>query len=311
MNRGEAGRRGRCGSRTGSARRRLLGLLLGLLPALALLAGCSDNRRELRQGGERADAAASAPFVSAAREANGAKLAYRHDLTVGLAPDRVAPHFAAARDRCLNETAGCTLLNASIRDGGGTRQPQAQVQVRLPHAAVAPYVAFVTAPLPGEAADDVALIEQATRAEDLTAALADTGRRLAQLDDYRTRLTALAEKPDNRAEDLIKIAGELAQVQSRIEETEATRRGLDERVDTEIVTVAFRAGRARAGAFAPVQEVWSRSGPILGESAASALRLTLASLPWLPIVLFAALLLRLVWRIRRRRAQPARVRLEP
>ena len=287
------------------------GCLFAAVAALTLLAGCSDARREVRQGREGADAAAPAPFVSAAREGSAAKLAYRHDLTVGLAPDRVAPHFAAARDRCLDAAAACTLLNSSIRDGGGTSQPQAQVQVRLPHEAVAAYVAFVTAPLPGEAAGDVVLIEQATRAEDLTAALTDTGRRLAQLSDYRTRLTALAEKPDNRAEDLIKIAGELAQVQSQIEEAEAARRGLDERVDTEIVTVAFRTSRARAGAFAPVQEVWARSGPILGESAASALRFTVASLPWLPVVLLALLLLRLVWRIRRGRAQPARTRLEP
>ncbi|MER2250322.1 DUF4349 domain-containing protein [Methylorubrum podarium] len=302
-------------SRGAAGRRWPRGLLLALLPTLALLAGCSDSRREAGGESRSADAAAPAPFVSAARQdkaaGKAAKLAYRHDLTVGLAPDRVAPHFAAARDRCLDAAAACTLLNSSIRDGGGTSQPQAQVQVRLPHEAVAAYVAFVTAPLPGEAAGDVVLIEQATRAEDLTAALTDTGRRLAQLSDYRTRLTALAEKPDNRAEDLIKIAGELAQVQSQIEEAEAARRGLDERVDTEIVTVAFRTSRARAGAFAPVQEVWARSGPILGESAASALRFTVASLPWLPVVLLALLLLRLVWRIRRGRAQPARTRLEP
>lgn len=281
------------------------------VPVLALLAGCSDSRREADGEMRMAQAPAPAPFVSAAREGSAVKLAYRHDLTVGLAPERVAPHFAATRDRCLNEAKTCTLLNSSIRDGSGTRPPQAQVQVRLPHEAVAPYVAFVTAPLPGEAAGDVALIEQATRAEDLTASIADTGRRLAQLNDYRARLTALAEKPDNRAEDLIKIAGELAQVQSQIEEAEGTRRTLDQRVDTEIVTVNFRASQARAGAFAPVQEVWTRAGPILGESAATALRFTVASLPWLPIVLFAALLLRLVWRIRRKRAHPARVPLEP
>lgn len=86
---------------------------------------------------------------------------------------------------------------------------------------------------------------------------------------------------------------------------------LDQQVDTEIVTVNVRSSQARAGAFAPVQEVWTRSGPILGEHAASALRFTVASLPWPPIVLLAALLLSLVWRIRRKRAHPACVRLEP
>lgn len=294
-------------------------LACALLSALALLAACSDrSERE-----ERAPAA-PAPFVSAARQArsgdvgdlsqeSGPKLAYRHDLTLGLAPAQVAPHFAAARDRCLGDAASCTLLQSSIREGtSATRQPQAMVQVRLTHAAVAPFVAAVTAPLPGEAAGDVVVQDQSTRAEDLTRALADTGRRLAQLKDYRDRLTVLSEKPDNRAEDLIRIAGELAQVQSQIEEVEGRRRGLDERVDTEIVTVNFGATRAQAGAFAPVQEVWARSGPILGESAASALRFAFVSLPWLPVALIGLLLLRLVWRFfRRRRRRPARLRIEP
>nr|WP_232629515.1 DUF4349 domain-containing protein [Methylobacterium sp. Leaf118] len=293
--------------------------LRGLACALVLLTGCSDRSER------ESSPAAPAPFVSAARQArpseagdlaqpeSGPKLAYRHDLTLGLAPAQVAPHFAVARDRCLNEAAsGCTLLQSSIREGAGaTREPSAMVQVRLPHAGVAPYIAAVTAPLPGEAAGDVVLQDQSTRAEDLTRALADTGRRLSQLTDYRDRLTALAEKPDNRAEDLIRIAGELAQVQGQIEDAEGRRRGLDERVDTEIITVTFRATRAQAGAFAPVQEVWTRSGPILGESAASALRVVVVSLPWLPVVLLGLLLLRVLWRLRRRRQRPARMRIEP
>ena len=292
--------------------------LSGLACALALLAGCSDrSERE-----ERAPAA-PAPFVSAARQArsgeaadltqeSGPKLAYRHDLTLGLAPARVAPHFAAARDRCLKDAAACTLLQSSIREGAGaTRQPQAMVQVRLTHAAVAPFVAAVTAPLPGEAPGDVVVQDQSTRAEDLTRALADTGRRLTQLKDYRDRLTALAEKPDNRAEDLIRIAGELSRVQGQIEDVEGRRLSLDERVDTEIVTVNFQATQAQAGAFAPVQEVWARSGPILGESAASALRFTVVSLPWLPVAGIALLLLRLAWRLRRKRTTPAPARSAP
>ncbi len=288
-------------------------LACALLPALALLAGCSDRAERNRAEGPPP----AAPFAEVARQdsraqENGPKLAYRHDITVALAPDRVAPHFAAARDRCLTDAAlTCTLLQSSIRGGSGTSQPQATVQVRLAHASVAAFVAAATAPLPGETADDVVLQDQATRAEDLTRALADTVRRLAQLNDYRTRLTALSEKSDNRAEDLIKIASELAQVQSQIEEVDGERRGLDERVDTEIVTVNYRATRAQAGAFAPVQEVWARSGPIFGQSAASALRFAVASLPWLPVALVGLLLLRWVWRLRRRRRRPARLRIEP
>ena len=116
--------RGRAGGR------RARGRWHALLPAVVLLAGCSDNRREATGDLRTAAAPAPAPFVSAARETSTAKLAYRHDLTIGLAPDRVAPHFAAARDRCLNETAGCTLLTASIRDGSGTRRHVVQATGR-------------------------------------------------------------------------------------------------------------------------------------------------------------------------------------
>ncbi|WP_245259360.1 DUF4349 domain-containing protein [Methylobacterium sp. 77] len=232
-----------------------------------------------------------------------AKLAYTHDLTIGLPPERVSAHFEAARDRCLKDAAlSCVLVASSIDDGPRpSGRPQAQVQVRLPHESVAPYIAFVTAPLPGEAAGDVVLRRQSTRADDLTTAIEDGGRRLAQLTAYRGRLDELAAKPDPRAEDLIRIAQELAQVQSQIEEIEAKQRGLNQRVDTEIVSVALQSDQARAGPFAPVEEAWAQAGQTFGASAGSALRFAIASLPWLPLVMIAVFLIRALWRLRRRR----------
>lgn len=197
-------------------------------------------------------------------------------------------------------------MQSSIRAASGPlARPDARIQVRLPHEAVGPYVAFLTAPLPGEAAGDVVLREQTTRAEDLGRPVADTGRRLAQLSDYRDRLTALAQKPDTRVEDLVKIASEQSQVQAQIEEIEGRRRSLDERLETEMLSVAFRSDEARGDLLAPVADAWARSGRILGDSAGSALRFAIASLPWLPIVVIGLFILRAVWRLRRR-ARPGR-----
>ncbi|WP_245257803.1 DUF4349 domain-containing protein [Methylobacterium sp. 88A] len=244
------------------------------------------------------------PVARPLAQTGDAKLAYTHELTIGLPPQRVNAHFEAARDRCLNEAARkCVLVAASIDDGRRPAgRPQAQVQVRLPHESVAPFMAFVTSPLPGEATGDVVLRSQSTRADDLTDAIEDGGRRLAQLTAYRARLDAIAARPDPRVEDLIRIAQELAQVQSQIEEADAKQRGLSQRVDTELVSVAMRSDEARAGTLAPVEEAWDQAGQTFGASAGSALRFFVAGLPWLPLVLIGVLLLRALWRRRGRRS---------
>lgn len=276
--------------------RRWAALALGLA-GLSLVAGCSDTRP--------ARDAQSPPPASLARAAQPAsvKLAYSHDLTIGLPPDRIAPRFEAVRERCLGDKApGCILVASSVDDGARpSGRPQASLQVRLPHESVAPFVAFVTAPLPGEAPGDVVIRRQATRADDLTVPMQDGERRLAQLTAYRARLDEIATKPDTRVEDLIRIAQELAKVQSQIEEGEAKQRGLQQRVDTEIVTIALRSDAARAGPFAPVRDAWDQAGETLGASTGAALRFAIASLPWLPVAVIVLLLARSLWRLRRRR----------
>lgn len=276
------------------------------LAALAAIGGCSDSRppKPEFQASDRRATARLNPMVRPLAQTSDAKLAYTHDLTIGLPPQRVTAHFEAARDRCLNEaTLKCVLVAASIDDGQRpSGRPQAQIQVRLPHDSVAPFMAFVTAPLPGEAAGDVVLRSQSTHADDLTDAIEDGGRRLAQLTAYRTRLDAIAARPDPRVEDLIRIAQELAQVQSQIEEADAKQRGLSQRVDTEIVSVALRSDEARAGPLAPVEEAWAQAGQTFGMSAGSALRFVVAGLPWIPLLLIGVFLLRALWRLRGRRS---------
>lgn len=282
--------------------RRVRSRWLGAFCLLAALTGCDE-------AGPPSSASLDATVFAPTRQAGEGKLAYRHELTVGLSPQQVSRHFAASRDRCLNEASlRCVLIRSSVSEGkdAGAR-PFAQLEVRLPHESVPAFVAFVTSPLPGEAAGDVILRDQSTRSEDLANSIADTARRLTQLADYRDRLNGLSARSDPRVEDLIKIANELSQVQSQIEELEGKRRGFEERVSTEIVAVAFRSDWARESAFVPVVNAWEKSGRTLGESAAAALRFAVASLPWLPVLALVVLMIRWVWRLRRRkrRAEPA------
>lgn len=280
---------------TGARWRRPSALAL-LAASLATCGGCSDARPPEPPN-------AGLPTAPEPHRKTDAKLAYTHEIEIVLPSEAIVAHFAATRDRCLDDaTLRCVLLRSSISDTvQSPRRPRAQLRVRLPHASVAAYISFLTSPVAGEAPGSVAVQDQTTQAEDLTRQIDDGSRKLTQLNDYRTRLTELAAKADTRVEDLIRIAQALSQVEAQIEEADAKRRGLDERVDAEIVSVTMRSDHGGGGAFASVREAWTQSGRILGDSAGSALRFALISLPWLPIATVGILLVRTLWRLRRRR----------
>lgn len=139
------------------------------------------------------------------------------------------------------------------------------------------------------------------RLEDLAQPVAGAARRLRDLEEYRSRLAALARREDTRVEDAIRLASEISEVQSRIEELTAERRGLDERIEQELVAVEFESRTPMGGAMAPVMEVFARSFDILGRSAAEVLWFVLTIAPWLPFVVLGLASLRFLGRMRRRR----------
>lgn len=273
--------------------------------ALAL-SGCSDSDPGLDRGGS-----APQPFALAHQSAKftpnaeGGQFAYTHEIAIAEQARWVSARFVALKKLCLEEAAlHCVLLdaNSSLSDGGPVR-PSAHIQARLPHDGVERFMQAAAAPVVGEVQSDVTVLRSGTRMEDLGRPIADTTRRLEQLDDYRKRLDALERRPDTRAEDLIKIAGELSQVQSRIEESTEQRRKLDERVQTELVAVYIQAEAPSGGPLAPIEAVWRDGANILGRSAAGALRFALIAVPWSPIVAVAVGALRLLVRAWRRRQQ--------
>ena len=196
------------------------------------------------------------PAADKRAEPEGPKLAYSHNLSVETKADMVKPRFEQVRDACVSGAiAGCVLLNASIEEVGFDRgrHPVASLSVRLTHEAVGPFEQAVLKPLPGEQASDVAVVSRSTSAEDLTAAITDGDRRLAQLTDYRDRLTQLAKRGDAKVEDLIKVQSELSTTQSQIEELTAQQKRLGERVATELATVQIT-GKVTVGTPSAARE---------------------------------------------------------
>jgi hypothetical protein len=278
------------------------------LPAvlmLFLLAGCGADSPGYGTAGVEYKAAPNGTAALAAPVAGTeSHLAYHHDLALEMAPAGVEPRFDRARDACLNDAAlNCTLVRADLHMGDADKGqlPNASLEVRIPHAGVASFEAGLSAALPGQPGMDAIVVSRTTTADDLTAAIADVDRRQAQLSDYRDRLTALAQRPDAKVDDLVKIEGELSSVQSQLEAIAAQKAGLTQRVATETLAVAFQSREGALGPAAPIRQAWHRAGQDLGRSAGKALTFAIESLPWLPVIAIGLFLVRLILLRGRRR----------
>ncbi|HEV2678309.1 MAG TPA: DUF4349 domain-containing protein [Aliidongia sp.] len=273
-------------------------LQVAALLALAL-AGCDQTPLNSRSGtGSAPPMAAAAPAAMKRAEVpNGPKLAYHHWLEFEMPAPGVAARYERARDKCLAEAAqGCILVNASI-DAGDVRNgrpPHASLAMRVPHDAVEAVEQGILQPIAGEAPGTTKLRARNTTADDLTAAIQDVDRRLAQLTDYRDRLTALAKRADAKVEDLIKVEQELSNTQNEIESITAQQKHLNEQVSTELLTITLSAEAAVESMTGPIGQVWRNAGLLLGQNTAAALRFAIGAIPWLVVIAIAVLLLALL-----------------
>jgi hypothetical protein len=261
---------------------------------LLALTGC--DKRPASPPAPMARMAAPAAPMSAAMAQPAAKLAYSHDLHLEMPRDSIKPRYERAIKECLdNAKLNCLVLHSSISMGDptGIASPSATLTVRLAHDAVAPFEDDLLAPLPGEQAGDAILLSRSTNADDLTAAIADVEQRQAQLTDYRDRLRELAKRPDVKVEDLIKIEGEISNTQSQLEQIAAQQKALNQRVDSESLTV-YLGTRGKLGGIAdPIVLAWHQTSRVLGDSTATAIEFIAAALPWLPIAALGLLFIRL------------------
>ncbi|GGF09349.1 hypothetical protein GCM10011611_13560 [Aliidongia dinghuensis] len=277
-----------------------------LMAGLLVLAGCDQSPTSSNSGSGSAGGRMMAPAAATMKVAdvpNGPKLAYHHWLEYEMPAASVAPRYARARDKCLADTANCVLVNASIDAGDprNGRPPHAGLTMRVPHDAVAAVEQGIAAPVPGEAPGAIELRSRNTSADDLTTAIQDVDRRLAQLTDYRDRLTALAKRADAKVEDLIKVEQELSNTQSQIETITAQQKHLNEQVATELLTINLAAEPTPETMTGPIGQVWRNAGTVLGQNTAAALHFAIGAVPWLVIAAVAFTLLAVLRQVFRRR----------
>lgn len=248
---------------------------------LTVLAGCSKPHDGPSLGEKPAAQDGAAPR----------QLAYEHTVGFDAEPERLPAIHATGLAACREAGAGaCTLLESRIDS-----EPRAEAALTF---RARPQVIPRLVAAMGNKAE---LAHQSTRAEDLSGPIADTGRRLTMLQNYRDRLEDMRNRAGSDIDALIKVNHELAEVQSRLEETDGMRAELAQRVETEILNVTISAERHRPF-WAPIGRALRDFAGNLAEGIAYAITALPYLLPWVIMSAFAIWAVRRLWRIVRRRA---------
>ena len=264
-------------------RRVLRPLVIVAIMLPALLASCSRPHEGPALGEKPAAQDGAAPR----------QLAYEHTVSFDAEPERLPAIHATDLAACREAGAdACTLLESRIDS-----EPKAEAVLKL---RAKPQVIPRLVAAMGNRAE---LAHQSTRAEDLSGPIADTGRRLAMLQNYRDRLEDMRNRAGSDIDALIKVNHELAEVQSRLEEADGMRAQLAQRVETEILNVTISAERHRP-IWKPIGRALRDFAGNLAEGIAYAITALPYLLPWVFMIAFAVWAVRRVWRIVRRRAAP-------
>ena len=254
---------------------------LVFLVAGALL-GCSEKN------------ASTAPVPEAEPAASAANprrvMAYEHAVSLDVEAARVAAIHAATEAACraLVEEQ-CVVLESRLDTGDYT---SATLKLRARPGGVRRLLT--------ELATQGDVIHQSVKAEDLAAPIQDATRKLAMLEDYRSRLEALRVEAGGDVDALIKVNRELASVQGEIEALSGQQAHLLQRVETEILTVSLSSFASRSF-WQPVSSALSSFGGDLAEGVATAITGTAYLVPW------GIVLVVLVWigrKLLRRRTLP-------
>jgi hypothetical protein len=158
-------------------------------------------------------------------------LAYEHKYTIDVPEDRLSVSYKRTLDECARDAKyGCTVLNAKISTG---EYPTASIRMRIKPEGIKDILEV--------ASSGGKIVEESTHVEDLAKPIVDNKRQVEMLEGYRARLLELQKKAANDVDALIKISSELARVQADLELATGDRAFLAQRVNMDVLTIAFGA----------------------------------------------------------------------
>lgn len=265
---------------------RINAALLALL--LVAVVGCAKSTSDASSG---ASAEAAPAGLVGQANAPGSFLAYSHEATVRLEASTIAARVAAVRTACMEGRHGaCTVLGEEQSSG---QWPGGQLQLRAEPKAIEPLVAM--------AAEGGELSQRATQAEDLADAVRDNGLRQQRLRTQHARLGEFLGRKDIKAEDLIALSNQMAQIETELQASEQEAAQQERRLRTNLLTLRFESSQVTAES-SRVGEALRESLSVLDTSVAVLLTVVVATLPFALLGLAVAWIIRALLRRRRRKA---------
>jgi len=262
-----------------------------LLVAALALPGC--NRATIGQGAD-SPASMTAPKEkrAPADASRRATLATTRHVELEVGADAIAPLFNATQAACEADAAGaCVVLKSSLSTGP---HAHADLTLRAAPAGIARLLAKLRV--------NGGLVAESAESEDLAAPIVDTERQIAMAREYRDSLLALRAKGSNDIKTLMSVNEELARVQSQLESATGDRAHLQQRLDTETLTVAIgTAGEYERQGWQPIASSLREFGANLGAATGAAIAFVAWAIPWAVVLVPLAWLARRLW-LRRRRA---------
>ena len=275
--------------------------LLGLLLIALSLNACSKKEESGPGGGASPAMMAAAPAPAAAESAKMADraeqrfLAYEHRVSLEVDTPQLARLYRELQDTCVNEaTWHCTVMDASIQLERDQRGGTAHLNLRASPEGVRAMRKRLT--------DSGGVVSQGTHVDDLGQPIAEVGKRLEMLKNYRASLLDLQRKA-TKVEDLILIAEKLAETQSELEAATGQNTHLMDRVNREVLSIDLSTRQTAARSlWAPIGNALREFLPSLVRASASVIEAVAYLLPWgivLSVLVALFIKLRRKWRQRK------------
>ncbi|PZO10190.1 MAG: DUF4349 domain-containing protein [Lysobacteraceae bacterium] len=263
-------------------------IAVALFALLLLTAGgCSEKTGD---SSTAADSAAAPEGLVGQANAQGSFLAYSHDATVRMAGPDIAARVSAVRTACMDGRHGqCTVLG---EQQGSGQWPSGQLLLRAEPKAIEPLVAM--------AAQGGELSQRGTQAEDLADAVRDNGLRQQRLRTQHDRLSEFLARRDIKADDLIALSNQLAQIETELQASEQEAAQQQRRIHTNLLTLRFESSQVTV-ASSRLGEALRDSLSVLDSSVAVLVTVILAVLPFALLAGALFWIIKALLRRRRRR----------
>ena len=252
------------------------GLIAAAMVILWGIAGCQA---------EHSSAGASPARFDQSAAPGSEYLAETHSVDIEMGEDGIEKSFQATVQACITSTQhACIVLTSDLSAG---EYPSASIAMRLNPEGVETMI--------DTAAADGRVRRRSTQVEDLAEPIIDHERKLAMLEAYHADLLRLREQSSDDVDALIKVAEQVAQVQSQLENQKGQHGHLLTRVDQDLLNISFRVG-GEASFWRPIGQAVSSFLDDLSLGIADMITGFAFLLPWIFVMVPLLMMMRVIWR---------------